>query len=219
MTGRRYPAGPGAGYDPDARLAALETRVSGIERGMSALDDKISSRFKETTDQLGQLTAKLDERSKTHWPTIWGAMSVVLGLVIAGGTLAFSPRDESIRRIEAGLNDVAASRVSFSAFSEFKGTYENNRLLFRQDIDARFIRLDGEIGALERRIREGETAVAPRGEQQERWRAQDAAVAALQRQLDDVKSALGGIYGARDVIIDLRERLDRLERGRSAPPG
>ena len=219
MTGRAHQLTPGAGYDPDARLATLETRVSGIERGMTALDDKISSRFKDTTDQFAQLNAKLDERSKTHWPTIWGAMSVVLGLVIAGGTLAFSPRDESIRRIDAGLKDLESSRMATSGFSEFKGTYENNRLILRQDIDARFARLDGELSALERRMREAESAAVSRGEHQERWRAHDVALAALQRQLDDVKTALGGIYGARDVIIELRERLDRLERGRSATPG
>jgi hypothetical protein len=31
-----------------------------------------------------------------------------------------------------------------------------------------------------------------------------------------VKEAQGSVYGARDVILDLRERLDRVERQRIA---
>jgi C-terminal processing protease CtpA/Prc len=40
----------------------------------------------------------------------------------------------------------------------------------------------------------------------------------LQRQLDEVKEAQGSVYGARDVILDLRQRLDRVERERVDQP-
>lgn len=35
-----------------------------------------------------------------------------------------------------------------------------------------------------------------------------------QRQIDEVKTAQGSVYGARDILLDLRERIDRMERQR-----
>ncbi len=37
-----------------------------------------------------------------------------------------------------------------------------------------------------------------------------------QRQLDDQKQQSGAVYGTRDVIMDLRQRVDRVERDRPA---
>ena len=39
-----------------------------------------------------------------------------------------------------------------------------------------------------------------------------------QRQVDELKQAQGSVYGARDVIMDLRQRLDRVERERIGQP-
>jgi CHASE3 domain sensor protein len=35
-----------------------------------------------------------------------------------------------------------------------------------------------------------------------------------QRQIDEVKTAQGSVYGARDILLDLRARIDRMERQR-----
>jgi len=40
----------------------------------------------------------------------------------------------------------------------------------------------------------------------------DQRITDQQRQIDEVKTAQGAIYGARDVLIELRENQQRLER-------
>ncbi|KQZ54632.1 hypothetical protein ASD54_04710 [Rhizobium sp. Root149] len=40
----------------------------------------------------------------------------------------------------------------------------------------------------------------------------DASIKDLQRQLDDVRQSQSAAYGPRDVIMDLRERMERIER-------
>jgi len=40
----------------------------------------------------------------------------------------------------------------------------------------------------------------------------------LQRQLDEMKQAAGSVYGLRDILLDLRNRKDRVERERSSQP-
>lgn len=201
----------------DAKLAALEQRVYGLERGVHDLNQLFTGRIGEVSTQLAGLTTKLDERSRTPWATIVSAMGVVLAIVIAGGQLAKAPVDDALGRLGRDYDRLSRETVSGSSFSEFKSTYENNRLVGRQDYDARFARVDGALAGLDQRIRDAKDAVVPRGEHQERWRGEDAAIAALQRQVDDLKSASSGVYGARDVIIDLRQRLDRVER-RADPP-
>ncbi|MFC3692018.1 hypothetical protein ACFOWB_07275 [Chenggangzhangella methanolivorans] len=201
----------------DAKLAALEQRVYGLERGVHDLNQLFTGRIGEVSAQLAGLTTKLDERSRTPWATIVSAMGVVLAIVVAGGQLAKAPVDEALGRLERDYERLARESVSGAYLSEFKSTYENNRLVSRQDYDARFARVDAALSVLDARAREARDAVVPRGEHQERWRAEDAAIAGLQRQVDDLKSAFGGLYNARDVIVDLRQRLDRVERRGEAP--
>lgn len=202
----------------DAKLAALEQRVYGLERGVHDLNQLFTGRIGEVSAQLAGLTSKLDERSRTPWATIVSAMGVVLAIVVAGGQLAKAPLDDALGRLERDYERMGRETASAANFSEFKSTYESNRLVARQDYDARFARVDAAIAALDMRSRMDKDAVVPRGEHQERWRAGEAAVTGLQRQVDDLKTAFGGIYGARDVVIDLRQRLDRIER-RDRPSG
>jgi hypothetical protein len=199
----------------DAKLAALEQRVYGLERGVHDLNQLFTGRIGEVSAQLAGLTTKLDERSRTPWATIVSAMGVVLAIVIAGGQLAKAPLDDALARLERDYERLGREAVRLPAFADLKATYESDRLVARQEFDARFARMERETAEIERQAREAAAAVVPRGEHQERWRSQDAAIAAIQRQLDELKSALGGVYGARDVIIDLRERLERIERGRN----
>lgn len=69
----------------------------------------------------------------------------------------------------------------------------------------------------------------PRGEHERVWAGQAERMADLQRQLqasaddkqrqiDEIKANQSSTYGVRDVIMDYRERLDRLEQRRGSPP-
>ena len=206
-----------AGHDrDDAKFAALEQRVYGLERGVQDLGTRFSGEISNVSAQIAGLAAKLDERSRTPWATIVSAMGVVLAVVVAGGQLAKMPIDDAISRLERDQAALDRDTVPLPTFTEFKSTYENNRTINRLDIDAKVAKLNADIKTLEDRRNADRDAVVPRAEHQERWRAQDQAVASVQRQVDDLKAAFGGIYGARDVIIDLRERLDRVERARGS---
>ncbi|PZQ16963.1 MAG: hypothetical protein DI565_06120 [Ancylobacter novellus] len=112
----------------DAKLAALEQRVYGLERGVHDLNRLFTGRIGEVSAQLASLSGKLDDRSRTPWPTIVAAMGVVLAIVVAGGELAKAPIDHAIARLERDLERIARQSVSAATFSEFKSAYENDRL-------------------------------------------------------------------------------------------
>lgn len=61
--------------------------------------------------------------------------------------------------------------------------------------------------------------VVPRKEHERVWQSDDRRLADRQRQIDEVKGAQCSVYNARDVLLDLRERLDRVERVRIGAPG
>lgn len=46
------------------------------------------------------------------------------------------------------------------------------------------------------------------------WASYDQRFADVQRQVDEEKAAQGSVYGARELLLDIRERLDRVERRR-----
>lgn len=149
-----------------AALAVVEARVTGLER---ALQDIAQS--------LGGLSAKMDERSKTQWPTLIGFL--MLSWSVLGGLGFFA------------LQTVKSDMDSFKAY------YESNRLLSRTDSNDRFSKI--------------ETGLVSRGEHERVWLSNDQRFVDMQRQLDELKLAQGSVYGARDVIQDLKRNQDRLE--------
>jgi len=44
------------------------------------------------------------------------------------------------------------------------------------------------------------------------WHTYEIREKDLQQQIDEVKQAQGSVYGQRDVILDLREQMERIER-------
>lgn len=205
-------------FDPEAKYAALDERVANQGLRLTQIEQTMMSGFRQVEQTLGNLGAELRGGQKPQWQAISVAATVTIAFMGLVGTLAYMPVTSGLRDVREDVRANAKDSLSVDAFKEFKATYENNRLLNRTDVDAKVLRLDTDLSKLEGQVREAAAAVVPRGEHQERWRSQDAAVAAVQRQLDDLKAALGGIYGARDVILDLRERLDRVERRRLDPP-
>lgn len=59
-------------------------------------------------------------------------------------------------------------------------------------------------------------ALVPRAEHERVWKNAEGRDADLKRQVDELKQAQGNAYGAHDVVLDLRERLDGVERQRLA---
>lgn len=78
--------------DTVAHLATLETRVSGLEKGVG---DIVSS--------INTLSRKLDEKSQTQWPVIWSAAGVCISILIGIGSLAYWPVVNRMDKIEEAI--------------------------------------------------------------------------------------------------------------------
>lgn len=67
-------------------------------------------------------------------------------------------------------------------------------------------------------VKEIRESLVPRAEHERVWQNYTNKDEDLQRQVDELKQSQGSVYGARDVILDLRQRLDRVERERIGQP-
>lgn len=171
-----------------SEVAALKVEVDGIRRDVSGL-----------TTQISALAAAINERSKTPWAIIIsGAGTSLLGISLVGGLIAWGLSVQT-----SGI--VAQSDAKLSALEDkidtFKETYEANRVISRQDQDARWARNDA---LLARSV--------PREEHEKIWDAQTRTDADQQRQIEEVKTAAGSTYSLRDYIQRLTERIDTLEQ-------
>lgn len=200
----------------EVNLSSLSTHLDGMAQRMDAQakaqSDKIDQMFtsfdKRFSEQIGSTNAQLAERGKTPWGLLISAMGVMIVIVQGLSSLQFGPVRADIDRLTTALSTVATNTTSNAAFSEFKSTYDANRLTARQDNDNRFAAIENKF--------QGQV---PRGEHEQIWASYNQRFIDVQRQVDEVKAAQGSVYGARDFLLDIRERLDRVERQRTAPGG
>lgn len=61
-----------------------------------------------------------------------------------------------------------------------------------------------------------QNAIVPRGEHEERWRAQDQAIAGQQRQIDEIRQDLGSTYSLKDALTHMQSDIDKLKDGKEA---
>ena len=79
----------------------LKTTIVGLDRKFSETLTNFGTRF-ETA--LASVTAKLDERGRTQWPTLISAGVLMLAIMAAIGTLAYRPVEADMARHERRLN-------------------------------------------------------------------------------------------------------------------
>lgn len=163
-----------------SEVASLTERVRGVEAAVESIRKDIHS-----------LVSKFDDRSRMPWGTILAGatlfwMIITSFVTIGGGVVAW------------GLFSQNAAIVA--SLNEFKTGYEADRLLARQDNDARIAE-----------IKEALSRSVPREEHQRVWSGYDQRFADHQRQIDEQKNALGSTYSLRDYIQRLTERLDTIE--------
>lgn len=192
----------------DAVTAQLGERVTNLGRrqtdlegemraGFKAMESAVTSLANETRTSIAALSTNLAERNKPQWQ----ALGVALTFAAMLGGLAYLP----IREATGDL------KTAVSLLSE--------RMITRQEMDWRQARSAEDRGRMEAAIVDLRSSQVPRAELERVWAGFDQRFTDHQRQLDDVKQAQGSVYGARDVLLDLRERVDRMERQRlsSAP--
>jgi hypothetical protein len=192
----------------DAKYAQLGERVTNISQRQTALESEMRRGFGELSQAVNLLSNELRGSSRTQWPVIWSAIGVSFTVLAAIGTLAYMPVSNAINRIDQTqqsysqrIEDALKDTLSAGAFAEFKNTYENNRVVSRNDLNSRFEAMDRELAV-----------TVPRAEHERVWGSYDQRFLDQQRQLDELKQAQGSVYGTRDLLLDMRNRIERVER-------
>lgn len=160
-------------------LGALEQRVYGLEKAVGDISSMIAG-----------LSSKIDERSRTSWPTL-AAFASVLVLVMGGlGALAYRP-------IEQSLNDLKGLLPLMVTRAEANVTERH----FERD-----------IARIQASVEKIETSIVPRGEHEEKWRGNAAALANQQRQIDEIRRDYGQTYSLRDAFAHMQRKVEDMEK-------
>lgn len=170
-------------------LGALSQRVTGLESGLAGLSLRVEQSGQSLSSQISSLARTIDERGKTQWPVLIGVAGLMLAFMSSVGALAYLPIKADVLRVEEGIR----TTVSMREFDAYRGNANAA-------------------------IRDLRNETIPRNVAEERNRTQDQAIQNIQRQIDELGKRTGEIYSARDVIIDLKQRLDRYEMSRRASP-
>ncbi len=185
----------------NAQQAQLGERVTNLGRRQTDLENEMRSGFRqieqsfasftnETRSSINTLASTLAERNKPQWQ----ALGVMLAFATALGGLAYWPILEATKDLKASVTIIA------------------DKMVTQKELEWRSARSAEDRARLEGGISDLRSAQVPRAELERVWQSFDQRFNDHQRQLDDVKQAQGSVYGQRDIILDLRERLDRVER-------
>ncbi|WP_284775877.1 hypothetical protein [Agrobacterium sp. lyk4-40-TYG-31] len=190
----------------DAVTAQLGERVTNLGRrqtdleaemraGFKAMESGMASIANEMRSSVSALSTNLSERNKPQWQAIGVAITFCTVL----GGLAYWP-------IQSSTTDLKAAIVNLS-----------DKIVTRQEMEWRQARGAEDRTRMEAALKEVRDAQVPRAELERVWQSQDQTTAQLQKQIDELKSNSASVYTPRDVLLDNRERIDRLERQRLAP--
>lgn len=178
-------------FDSMAQYARLSERVEGQGRDIVDLRSNMNTGFRNLEGSIHALSNELRGNSRTQWPVIWSAVGVCFAVIVGIGSAVYIPIREGITEAKADIRANSEKAMSVAAFTDFKATYENNRIVSRNEYLDKFNNGKEDLVKVETN---------------------------LQRQVDELKENFASVYGARDIILDLRERLDRIEARRTRVP-
>ncbi|MVA17404.1 hypothetical protein GOZ94_00400 [Agrobacterium vitis] len=192
-------------FDPMASWARLSERVENQGKDIVDLRSNMNTGFQSVQSSINALSNELRSSSKTQWPVIWAAAGVCFGIIVALGSQALSPIKEAVSETKTDLRVTAQNSLSVAAFTDFKATYENNRVVSRNDLIDKFNQVNSQLET----IRKDQV---PRAELERTWQSEDQQRAQMQKQIDELKQGQATTYSARDLLLDMRDRQDRFER-------
>ncbi|MDW9447220.1 hypothetical protein GOA58_05900 [Sinorhizobium meliloti] len=181
-------------FDPMANWARLSERVENQGKDIIDLRSNMNTGFQGVNANLAALSNELRSNSKTQWPAIWAALSVGVAILTGLGFMALQPIKDNTLRLENAILRVAETTVSQKEMEWRTQRASEDRL--RQEMALKDLR----------------EAQVPRAELDRVWQSYDQRFLDHQRQIDEMKTAQGSIYGQRDIILDLKENQQRLER-------
>lgn len=192
------------GFDPMAQYARLSERVENQGKDIVDLRSNMNTGFQGVNANLNALSNELRSNSKTQWPVIWSAAGVCTAAIIAAGTFVYGTIANRQDRTDSTIVAVV------------------DKMVTKSEMEWRTARGVEDRQRMEAAIKDVRDAQVPREELARVWQSDDQQKAALQKQIDELKQAQANTYSARDLLLDMRERQDRLERQiygtRSASP-
>ncbi len=197
----------GNNFDPMASWARLSERVENQGKDIVDLRSNMNTGFQSVNAAIGTLSNELRSNSRTQWPAIWAALSVGVAILTGLGFMALQPIKDSIVQIRDD------AKVQVSASAQAIGTVVD-KMVTQKEMEWRTARGAEDRQRMEGSVKDVRDAQVPREELDRVWASYDQRFNDQQRQLDDLKTAQGSVYGQRDFMLDLRERLDRVERQR-----
>ncbi len=189
----------------DAATAQLGERVTNLGRRQSDLESEMRTGFRqmetaftafsnETRTSIASLSTNIAERNRPQWQ----ALSVMLAFAAILGGLAYMPIREATTDLKGAVAALAATTVT------------------RQELEWRTARSMEDRSRSDANLRDLRDDLVPRAEHARVWQSYDQRLSDQQRQVDELKQAAGSVYSQRDALMDMRERLDRLERLRAS---
>ncbi|MES5044095.1 hypothetical protein ABVB72_02310 [Rhizobium nepotum] len=198
------------GFDPMAQYARLSERVENQGKDIVDLRSNMNTGFSNVNANISALANDFRGAGKTQWPIIIGFCTVSITILGGLGYLALQPIKDNISQIREDAKVLAASTSSGLAVVV-------DKMVTQKEMEWRTARGAEDRARMEASVREVRDAQVPRAELERVWASQTNIDSDQQRQLDELKQAQGSVYGARDVILDLRQRVDRMEREKASP--
>ncbi|MDM9643894.1 hypothetical protein [Rhizobium sp. S163] len=199
-------------FDPETKYVQLGERVENQATRIADLDLRMRQGFTDIGSQIRGLSDDVRGGSKTQWPLIIGFSSITVSVLAGLGFLALQPIKDNISQIrEDAKAQIASTALAISTVVD--------KMVTQKEMEWRTARGAEDRSRMEGSVKEVRDAQVPREELDRVWASYDQRFQDQQRQIDDIKTAQGSVYGQRDFMLDIRERLDRVERQRLTGAG
>lgn len=192
-------------------IGALQQRVYGLEQAVNTI-----------SQQLTSISQQITSGAKPNWSVLVSTAGFCLLFAGAIGGLAYAPIRENqndLKLASVETNKAVAALANQTSFQVNQIGKELGRdYVSVRELDGRSSRTRSEIDRLNQDITSVEKVTVPRGEHEEKWRANDQRFSDQQRQIDDLKKFNTDLVSARDFLKNLDDRMRTLELQRRAGP-
>ncbi|EPE95695.1 hypothetical protein [Rhizobium grahamii] len=196
------------GFDPMTSWARLSERVENQGKDIVDLRSNMNTGFQTINSAISTLSNELRTNSKTQWPVIWSAAGVCFTILAALGAFFYGTLSKGQDRLDTAIVETSKGvQASLEKMTE--------KMVTQKELEWRTARSSEDRQRTDIAIKDIRDNLVPRAEHQRVWQNYDDRSKDFQRQIDEIKQAQGSVYGQRDFMLDIRERLDRLERDRA----
>lgn len=197
------------GFDPMTSWARLSERVENQGKDIVDLRSNMNTGFQTINSAISTLSNELRTNSKTQWPVIWSAAGVCFTILAALGAFFYGTLSKGQDRLDSAIVETSKGvQLSIEKMTE--------KMVTQKELEWRTARAAEDRQRTELAIKDIRDSLVPRAEHERVWQTYEQKDKDLQRQIDEGKQAQGSVYGQRDFMLDIRERLDRLERSRAS---